>query len=77
MHFLRMYRPFRGQVRSYGFQPESEADLCARSAYPLEPPHFENLRGPSCATPLVPPGFRHRCTGRAAAERSAAVVGDG
>ncbi len=27
-HLLRMSRPFRGQVRSYGFRPESKADLC-------------------------------------------------
>ncbi|AVB12734.1 hypothetical protein BKM09_015355 [Pseudomonas amygdali pv. morsprunorum] len=28
MHFQRIYRPFRGQVRSHGLRPESRADLC-------------------------------------------------
>ncbi|NAT49966.1 hypothetical protein C6380_05555 [Pseudomonas syringae pv. actinidiae] len=28
IHLPRMSRPFRGQVRSYGFPPESKADLC-------------------------------------------------
>ncbi|RMM64824.1 hypothetical protein ALQ75_02988, partial [Pseudomonas savastanoi pv. glycinea] len=26
-HLLRMSRPFLGQVRSYGFRPESKADF--------------------------------------------------
>nr|MBL3835222.1 hypothetical protein [Pseudomonas syringae pv. theae] len=28
IHLLRMSRPFREQVRFYGFRPESKADLC-------------------------------------------------
>ncbi|ATV20810.1 hypothetical protein CUB86_01235 [Pseudomonas syringae pv. actinidiae] len=28
IHLLRISRPFRGQVRCYGFRPESKADLC-------------------------------------------------
>ncbi len=28
IHLLRMSRPFRGQVRSYGLRPESKAGLC-------------------------------------------------
>ncbi|NAO26575.1 DUF1534 domain-containing protein [Pseudomonas syringae pv. dysoxyli] len=50
-HFLRLYRPFREQVRSHGLRPESKADLRTTRSAP---------RGNACRDALRHNSAPHR-----------------